>query len=86
METFSILDQRHALTLGGRHGLGQIVVEQSTDQLGDARAACSRRYNLGVFLDHRQSVGDRDRTAAGAQKSVIVLGVADANDIERRQL
>jgi hypothetical protein len=36
-------------------------------------------------LTRRQRVRDRNGAAAGAEKRVVVLRVADADDIERRQ-
>ena len=43
------------------------------------------RYDVGIPFDYGQRVGNRNRAAARAQKSVVVFRVADPDDVERRQ-
>ena len=60
-----------------------VVFEHRLDQFGDARAARGFGDEIGFILDRRQSIGDRNGVSARLQECVIVLGVADRNDIMR---
>ena len=68
-----------------RRQLGEVVGEQRVDQLRHAGAVGPGRDEVGALLDGGQRVGDRHRALAQRQERVVVLGVADADDVVRRQ-
>ena len=69
----------------GLHRLGQIAREQLFDQLPHTVPPGSAGHHVGFGLNAVQRVGDRDRAAAHGQERVVVLGVADADHVVRRQ-
>ena len=83
--SFYIVSEGRGLPLDSRRDLGQIAVEKPLDRLDHPRPARGVCHDIGVRLDYRQRVGDRDGAAAGPQERMIVFCVADPDDIERRQ-
>ncbi len=64
----------------------QIVAHQLVDELDDAPAVLAGGDEIGALLQRRERVGDRHGAFAEAQKSVVVLRVADADDVVSRHL
>jgi hypothetical protein len=69
-----------------RRQLRQIGRDHPVDQLGDAGAVIGRRDEIHARLDAVERVGDRDGALARRQEGMVVLGVADADDVVRRQM
>ena len=69
----------------GAHDVGQITHEQVFDQLPDAVPPSYVGHQVGLDFDAVQRVRDRDRAAAHREKRVVVLGIADADHVVRRQ-
>ena len=66
-------------------GAGQVVGDESVDQLDDAGPVVAAGHQVGGLLYGRQGVGHGHTALAEGEKSVVVLGVADADDIVRRK-
>ena len=75
---------RHAVPPEGLQ-VREVVREHAVDQFRDAGAVIAHHDDVGRVLDRRQSVGDRCGALAQSQESVVVLGVADADRVVRRQ-
>ena len=61
----------------------EVVGEDPIDQLHDPPAAAVTDDEVGPLLEHRQRVGYGRRELAEAQECMVVLGVADADDVVR---
>ena len=54
-------------------------------ELAHARAVIAAQPDVGSLLDQRKSIGDRCRAAAGMKERMVVLCVANGDDVVRRQ-
>ena len=70
----------------GRRDDASIAARDLLDQLDDPGAARAPEPDVGGILDHRQRIGDCRRASASPEEGMIVLGIADAHNIVRRQL
>ena len=61
------------------------AASQSLNQLPNAGAFVVPGHQVGGVLQHRHCVGHRNPALAEVQEGVIVLGVADADDVVCRQ-
>ena len=62
------------------------LVDELLDQLGHAGAVVRRSHPVGALLQRRASRSPpRRRTRTALEERVVVLGVADADDVVRRQ-
>ncbi len=65
--------------------IGEIAGDQLVDQLDDAVAIPGGSDPIGPLLHERQRVGDRHAALAEPEKGVVVLGVAHADAVVRRE-
>jgi hypothetical protein len=78
-----VRSKRRWSSLAGRVELGQTRRKKLVDELGDASAARARGNEGGALLDHWQGIRDCYRHPADVKQGKVVLGVADADAIER---
>ena len=68
-----------------RGGMRKIVRDDRVDQLADTGTVVAAHNQIGGVLHCRQRVLNRRRAAARHQEGVVVLGVAHAHDVVRRE-
>ena len=68
------------MLLEGGEGV-DVLVHEERDQLGDALAPRANGNQIGFFLEGRQRVGDCDREARRLHERVVVLRIADRDDV-----
>src|SRR6185369_3941236 len=69
-----------------RHDVHEVVEEVLFDELHRALGGHPARHVVRALAQRRHRVGHRHRALAHRQERVIVLGVADADHVVRRQL
>ena len=65
--------------------MGPAGQQRSQEQVGHPRAVRQRQHHIRVRAEGADRVGDGHPDLAGIQQAVVVLGVADADRVVRRQ-
>src|ERR1019366_8450772 len=64
---------------------GEVVDDHAVDELRDALASLAVRDEVGLILEGIERVRDRDTQPARAKEGVVVLGVADPDQVREGQ-
>jgi hypothetical protein len=81
-----VLAEQDLTTLGGAGDERALVSQQGVDRLDHARTMGGGRNYIGGFLHCWERVGNCHRAATRGQKGMVVLSIADGQDVKRRKL
>ena len=77
---------QHVVARQPRPEIGEVVFDHALDQLDDAAAVISPGDEVRPLLERRQRIGDGHGAFAHRQESMVVLRVAHADAVVRREL
>src|SRR5581483_1999092 len=85
LPAFVITAQQNGVAREAGRPLRKIGFEQLRDQFANAGAVVSASDYVGALLERFQSISNGNRAFAHAQEGVVILGIADADYVVRRE-